>query len=82
MTNAIEHFSTRNKEHFINDAQWATLARLHMRSEISIQEILDGLNLQPNIDMPDKKQNFVGRIPCGKNYSLYGMIHYTGTTHT
>lgn len=82
MTNATEHFVDNSKEYFINDAQWVTLAHLHLRSGLPIRKILEGLRLQPNIDMPDNKQNFVGMIPCGEDYALYGMLHYTGSTHT
>ena len=82
MTPVIDHYAVNPKEHFINDAQWVTLAHLHLRSEIPIRDILDELHLEPNINMPDDKQNFVGRIPCGKTSFLYGMLHYSGSTHT
>ena len=82
MTNAIDHFANQSKEHFINDAQWVTLAHLHLRSGLPIRKILEGLRLEPNIDMPDDQQNFVGIIPCGKDYALHGMLHYDGQTHT
>ena len=82
MTPVIDHYSVNHKEHFINDQQWVTLAHLHLRSEIPIRDILDGLHLEPNINMPDDQQNFVGRIPTGKTSFLYGMLHYSGSTHT
>ena len=82
MTDAIDYFYTLPKEYFLSDAQWVTLAHMHMESERPIQDILDGLHIEPNIDMPDKKQNFVGRIPYGKTGFLSGMLHYSGTTHT
>ena len=82
MTPVIDHYAVNPKEHFINDKQWVTLAHLHLRSGIPIRDILDGLHLEPNIDMPDEMQNFVGRIPCGKTSFLYGMLHYDGQTHT
>ena len=82
MTNANDYYYTQPKEYFLSDAQWVKLAHLHMRSGIPIQDILDRLHIEPNIDMPDNKQNFVGRIPIDKTSFLYGMLHYSGTTHT
>ena len=74
--------SAISNTNLINDAQWATLAQLSLRSSMTVEEILDGLRVEFDSDAPDHQQNLIGRIPAGANSCLYGMLHHTGSTHT
>ena len=74
--------SAISNTNLINDAQWATLAQLSLRSSITVEAILDGLRVEFDSNAPEHQQNLIGRIPTGPTSCLYGLLHHTGTTHT
>lgn len=74
--------SAISNTNLINDAQWAKLAQLSLRSSMTVKEILDGLRVEFDSNAPEDQQNLIGRIPTGTTSSLYGLLHHTGSTHT
>ena len=83
MTNPelVSHAAIDNTE-LINTEQWATIAKLALRSSSTVEHVLNNLWFEYNESASNKEQNLVGKIPCGKNYYLHGMLHWTGSTHT
>lgn len=79
---AILDTSAMSNTNLINDAQWAKLAQLSLRSSMTVEEILDGFCVEFDENAPEHQQNFIGRIPTGRTSWLYGMLHHTGSTHT
>lgn len=68
---------------FISDKQWIKLAKLSTQFNLPVSTILAELYWEPNsTEERDDHQNFVGKIPISKRNHLYGMLHYSGSTHT
>ena len=74
--------SAISNTNLINDAQWAKLAQLSLRSSMTVEAILNGLCVEFDENAPHHQQNLVGHIPTGPTSCLYGMLHHTGSTHT
>ena len=75
-------YAAIDNTNLINTEQWAKIAKLALRSSSTVEHVLSNLRVDYDENASHEKQNFVGKIPCGKDYYLHGMLHWTGSTHT